>query len=271
MTARFVLLAGLIVVCGIACMAQDEAKVSARNEVNEGVEAFRQAHYEDAIEHFEQAVTQDPDLVLARIYLAAAYLQVFEPGVDTPENVIWATKALDQYSEILRSNPGDVDSLKGLAYLKLQLNNFDEARETYAKAIALAPNDPELLYAAAVANWSMANRDITAEKAKLDAESEYSLILSESCSDVRAKSLAVIDGGIAMLNKAISLRKDYIDAMTYMNMFYRLRAELECGNKKSFRADIKQSEEWADRAAAARKKQAEETEKDGQEKTPDKP
>ena len=271
MISRLVLMGGLLVCLAIAGMAQDEAKVSARDEVNEGVQAFQQAHYEDAIEHFEQAVTLDPDLMQAKMYLAATYLQVFEPGVDTPENVIWATKALDQYSEILRSSPGDIDSLKGVAYLKLQLNNFDEARETYARAIALAPNDPELLYAAAVANWSVANRDITAEKAKLDAESEYSLILSEGCSDVRAKSLTVIDNGIAMLNKAISLRKDYIDAMTYMNMLYRLRAELECGNKKSFKADIKQSDEWADRAAAARKKQTEETEKDGQEKTPDKP
>ena len=123
------------------------------------------------------------------------------------------------------------------------------------------PADPELLYAAAVANWSMANGEITAEKAKLDAESDYSMILSDGCSDVRAKSLPVIDSGIAMLNKAISLRKDYIDAMTYMDVLYRLRADLECGNKKSYNADIKQSGEWSDRAAAARKKQAEAAEK----------
>ena len=103
----------------------------------------------------------------------------------------------------------------------------------------------------------MANGDITAEKAKLDAETEYSLILSEGCSDVRRESLPVIDSGIAMLNKAISLRKDYVDAMAYMDMLYRLRADLECGSKKNFKADIKQSDEWSDRAAAARKKQAE--------------
>lgn len=271
MIARFGLLAGLIVVLGIACMAQEEAKVSARNEVNDGVQAFRLAHYEDAIAHFEQAVTLDPDLVVARMYLAATYLQIFQPGVDTPDNVIWATKALDQYSEILRSNPSDVESLKGVAYLKLQLNYFEEARETYAKAISLNPSDPELLYAAAVANWSIASRDITAEKAKLDAESDYSLILSDGCSGVRAKSLPVVDSGIAMLNKAFSLRKDYVDAMTYMNMLYRLRAELECGNEKAYKADIKQSGEWSARAAAAKKKQAEAAPKEGQEQAPNKP
>jgi tetratricopeptide (TPR) repeat protein len=271
MISKFIFTVGLLVCLAIAGVAQDEAKASARNEVDEGVQAFRQAHYDDAIAHFEQAVAFDPDLVVARMYLAATYLQVFEPGVDTPENVVLATRALEQYSEVLRSNPSDVESLKGLAYLKLQLNEFDEAKEAYAKAIALNPADPELLYAAAVANWSNANGGIAAEKAKLDAETEYSLIVSEGCSDVRSRFLPEIDSGIAMLNKAISLRKDYVDAMTYMDMLYRLRAELECGSKKNFKADIKQSNEWADRAAAARKKQAEAAAKESQEQPPDKP
>jgi tetratricopeptide (TPR) repeat protein len=271
MISKFIFIAGLLVCLAIAGVAQDGAKASARNEVDEGVQAFRQAHYDGAIAHFEQAVAFDPDLVVARMYLAATYLQVFEPGVDTPENVVLATRALEQYSEVLRSNPSDVESLKGLAYLKLQLNEFDEAKEAYAKAIGLNPADPELLYAAAVANWSNANGGIAAEKAKLDAETEYSLIVSEGCSDVRSRFLPEIDSGIAMLNKAISLRKDYVDAMTYMDMLYRLRAELECGSKKNFKADIKQSNEWADRAAAARKKQAEAAAKESQEQPPDKP
>ena len=265
MISRFFLTCGLLVCLAIAGVAQDEAKTVARDQVDEGVQAFRQAHYDDAIAHFKQAVEIDPELVVARMYLAATYLQVFQPGVDTPENVILATNALEQYSEILRSNPSDVGSLKGLAYLKLQLNNFDEAKQAYAKAIALDPSDPDLLYAAAVANWSNANREITAEKAKLDAETEYSLISSEGCPDVRTRSLPDLDSAIAMLNKAIALRKDYVDAMTYMNLLYRLRAELECGSKKNFKADIKQSNEWADRAASVRKKQAEAAAKENQE------
>jgi tetratricopeptide (TPR) repeat protein len=271
MISRFFLTCGLLLCLAIAGVAQDEAKAAARNQVDEGVEAFRQAHYEDAIARFEQAVANDPDLVVARMYLAATYLQVFQPGLDTPENVVLATRALEQYSEILRSNPSDVESLKGLAYLKLQLNEFDEAKEAYAKAIALNPADPDLLYAAAVANWSNANDGITAEKAKLDAETEYSLIVSEACPDVRTRFLPEIDSAIAMLNKSISVRKDFVDAMAYMNMLYRLRAELECGSKKNFKADIKQSNEWADRAAAARKKQAEAAAKENQEQPPDRP
>ena len=143
MISKFIFIAGLLVCLTIAGVAQDEAKAAARNEVDEGVQAFRQAHYDDAIARFEQAVAFDPDLVVARMYLAATYLQVFQPGVDTPENVVLATRALEQYSEVLRSNPSDVESFKGLAYLKLQLNEFDEAKQAYAKAIALNPADPD--------------------------------------------------------------------------------------------------------------------------------
>ena len=265
------MIVGFIVSVAVAGTAQDESQVAARAEINAGVQAFRQAHYVEAIDHFNLAVSEDPQLTVARMYLATAYLQMFVPGVDTPENVVWATKALDQYSEILQTNPSDINSIKGIAYLRFQLNNFDEAKESYAKAIALDPNDPELLYAAAVVNWSIANREITSEKAKLDAESEYSLILSEECEEARSQSLPGIDSGIAFLNKALTIREAYVDAMTYMNQLYRLRADLECGNKKAYKADLKQSDEWSDRAAAARKKKTEATSKDDQEKAPDKP
>jgi tetratricopeptide (TPR) repeat protein len=270
MIFRFVLTAGLLVCLAAAGAAQDEAQVSAQSELDAGVQAFKLAHYEDAINHFEQAAILEPGFTLAHLYLAAAYSQMFVPGVDTPDNVIWATKALDQYSEILRTNPSDIESIKGLAYLRFQLNSFEQAKEDYARAIALDPKDPELLYAAAVVNGSIANREIITEKAKLDAESDYSLILSEGCADARRKSLGGIDSGIAMLTRAMSLRKDYDDAMVYMNQLYRLRAELECGNKKAYKTDLQQADEWSDRAAAARKKKADAAIND-QDKAPEKP
>jgi tetratricopeptide (TPR) repeat protein len=271
MISRIVLIAGLLV-CGVtAGLSQQDPGVASREELNQGVVAFRGAHYEEAAEHFNNALNLKPDLIIARLYLATTYSQLFVPGKDTPDNVVWATKAMDQYSEILTSSPSDINSMKGLAYLQFQLRNFSQAKESYKKAIALDPNDPELFYAIAVADWSIADREITAEKAKLDAESEYSLIESEGCADVKSNSLAGIDQGIAMLTKAMSLRKDYDDAMTYMPQLYRLRAEMECGNKKAYKEDLQQSAEWSDRAAAARKKKAEAAVKDDQDKAPDKP
>jgi hypothetical protein len=61
---------------------------------------------------------------------------------------------------------------------------------------------------------------------------------------------------MAMLTKAVSLREDYDDAMVYLNLLYRLRADVQCGNKEAHAADIKKANEWTDMAMAARKKKA---------------
>jgi tetratricopeptide (TPR) repeat protein len=270
MIARFVLMVGFVVSVAIAGVAQDEAKVAARAELNSGVQAYKQANYEDAIDHFNKAVTLDPEFIQARQYLASAYAAQFVPGVDTPENVVWATNALGQYSEILRRNPSDIHSIKGVAFLKSQLKDFEQAKENYKKAAALEPDDPESFYSIGAIDWSMVFRDLKGEKAKLDAESEDALFLSPACADARTAVLANIDEGVAMLSKAISLRETYDDAMAYINLLYRLRAEVECGNQEEHDADLKKADGWVDKAMAVRKKKLDAAKND-EEKAPDKP
>jgi tetratricopeptide (TPR) repeat protein len=271
MTSRLVLLFVLFTSILAACAEQDDPKIAARSELNAGVQAFRQAHYEEAVSHFEHATTLNPELTVAHLYLATAYAQMFVPGVDTPENVVWATKAVNEYSEVLQRNPSSVVSLQGIAYLEIQLKNFDRAKESYKKAIAVDPNDPELFYAAGVADWSMAYRAIAAEKAKLDADSEHALFLSDNCAEARTASLENVDDGLAMLTKAIALRENYDDAMVYMNLLYRLRADLECGSEEAHAADIKKANEWTDMATAARKKKADAASKSDQGSATDAP
>jgi len=253
---RLILLSFILASFLSAGVAQDDPKVAARAELNAGVQAFRQANYEEAVGHFEQAVALDPQSVTAHLYLATAYAQTFVPGVDTPENVIWATKALKEYREVLRLKPSDMISLKGIGFLELQLKNFDQAKESYQRAIAADPNDPELFYSAGVIDWSMAYRAIQAEKTKLSAKAQDSLFLSAGCAEARTATLANLNDGMAMLTKAISLREDYDDAMAYLNLLYRLRADVDCGNKDAHAADLKKANEWTDMAMAARKKKA---------------
>jgi tetratricopeptide (TPR) repeat protein len=256
MMPRLILLFLVVTSLLSACAAQDDPNVAARTELNAGVQAFRQANYEEAVGHFEQAVTLDPEFVTAHLYLATAYAQTFIPGVDTPENVVWATKALNEYREVLQLKPSDMTSFKGIGYLELQLKNFDQAKENYQNAIAADPSDPELFYAAGVIDWSMAYRDIGAEKKKLSAKSQDALFLSAGCADARTAALANVNDGLAMLTKAVSLREDYDDAMVYLNLLYRLRADVDCGNKEAHTADTKKANEWTDMAMAARKKKA---------------
>jgi Tfp pilus assembly protein PilF len=108
MMPRLILLSLIIISFLSACAAQDDPKAAARTELNAGVQAFRQANYEEAVRHFEQAVALDPEFVTAHLYLATAYAQMFVPGVDTPENVVWATKGINEYREVLQRTPSDI-------------------------------------------------------------------------------------------------------------------------------------------------------------------
>src|SRR5579871_4996165 len=55
-------------------------KLRARDKLNKGVQAYKNAKYEDAIENFKDAVELDPSLVNARLYLATAYMGQYIPG-----------------------------------------------------------------------------------------------------------------------------------------------------------------------------------------------
>lgn len=268
--ALFVLLTSfLFLIAGVAqedprVAAREDSKAAARAELNAGVQAFRQGNYEEAIDHYNHAVYLDAELTIAHQRLATAYTQMFLPGLDTPENAAWATRALKEYSKVLQSKPSDVAALKGTAYLNIQLKNFDQAKENYKKAIAVDPSDPELFFNAGVADWSMADRDMAAEKAKLNEESGDELFLAPGCLDARKAALANIDDGVAMLTKAISLRENYDDAMAYMDLLYRLRADLECGDREAHSSDLKKADEWTDQAMAAKAKRVEGARKSNQ-------
>src|SRR6476646_6562991 len=110
-------------------------KLKARDQLNKGVQSFRAANYEEAIEHFKNAVNLDSDLKVAKMYLATASAQQYVPGVDKPENLRNAQLAIDQYKQVLSQDSKNVTSLKGIAFLYMQQKKFDDAREYYKKAI----------------------------------------------------------------------------------------------------------------------------------------
>ena len=124
-------------------------KLKARDQLNKGVQSYRGANYEQAIEHFKNAVYLDNDLKVAKMYLATAYAQQYVPGVVTPDNIRNAQQAIDEYKKVLENDSQNVTSLKGIAFLYMQQKKFDDAREYYKKAIDADPNDPETYYSVA--------------------------------------------------------------------------------------------------------------------------
>src|SRR5579864_6351311 len=121
---------GAVLLAAVMIGAAGCNTLKARSALNKGVQAYKNAKYDQAISYFKDAVSFDPGLVNARLYLATAYAQQFVPGVDAPDNNKNAEAAIDQYQQVLKLNPAreqQINSLKGIAYLYLQMKKFDQA------------------------------------------------------------------------------------------------------------------------------------------------
>jgi tetratricopeptide (TPR) repeat protein len=232
-------------------------KLKARDQLNKGVQSYKNAKYEDAIAHFQRAVALDPKLLNARLYLATAYAQQYIPGAETPENNRMGQQAIEEYKKVLQMDPKNINSVKGIASLYFNMKKFDQAKEYHDKAKQLDPNDPEEYYSIAVIDWTQSYAPRQEARASLGLKADEPLKDKKVCESLRDKNEAKVEDGIQNLDKALKLRPDYDDAMAYMNLLYREKADLECGNPGARAADLKTADDWVDKTMATKKMKAE--------------
>jgi len=123
----------------------------------------------------------------------------------------------------------------------LQLANFYNTQGDFEKTIQylnerikIEPNNPEAHYTVATYYWDKANRDFRlTDKEKI----QY-----------------VMDG-LGSVDKAISIKTDYMEAIAYKNLLLRLQANLEKDPKKQ-QALLKEADSLRDKATELRKQKA---------------
>ena len=248
--------AALALAAGTGC-----DKLKARSELNAGVKAYKDAKYEEAIEKFKNAVEADPSLLNARMYLATAYSQQYVPGSEDAENKRTGEQAIEQYKQVIESPKADkgqrINSTKGVAGLYLQMKRFDDARQYYVKVSELDPNDPEPYYSVGVIDWTRAFQPRQEERMKLGLKPTEPLKDKKVCAELHTKNWDTVADGITMLTKALEIRPDYDDAMAYLNLMYRERADLQCGDPAGYAADTKTADDWVDKNLITKKNRAE--------------
>ena len=237
------------------------AQSDSDRELNLGTQSYKNAKYEKAIWHFEKAVALDPENITARMYLATAYGSQYIPGVEQSENTVLAEKAIEQYQYVLNApQVGDrrLNSAKGIAYLYLNMKKFEDSKKYYLLASDLDPKDPENYYSIGVLDWIQTYQPRMEARAKLDLRPEDHLnpnieAQRMACDDLRGRNMPMIQDGIEQLTKAIELRPDYDDAMAYMNLMYRERADVECNDLAAREQDLKAADNWVDKTIAVKK------------------
>lgn len=248
------LLIALVIASCPAGLAQDAP--SATDEMRAGVVAYKFSDYPGAAEHFRAALEINPRLTQARLFLATAIAQQYVAGDDTAANVAIAQQSIEQYKLVLSDDPSELEEYKALvplASLSFNLKQFGEAREYYGKAIELKPEEARNYFHVALIDWTEAYNTRTKMRSELGLPESAMISKPEACVSLRAQNQQKVEDGIQRLEKALKLQPDDGDAMGYMNLLYRERAEYECDDPEARKADLKAADEWTDKAIAATK------------------
>ncbi len=257
-------LAVLVVVAGFSGCN----KLKARDLLNKGVAAFKNGQYDAAVEDFKQAKDLDPSLLNARLYLATAYASQYIPGAPSEQNKNIGRQAIQEFKDILATNPDNLSAIDGIGSILFQMAGtpydpklFEESKTYHQKHIQLKPEDPEPYYWIGVIDWTLAFR------ANSEMRKEYNeKNIRKQVRDTEPLPAAIrgeylekygplIDEGISDLQKAISIRPDYDDAMAYLNLLYRRKADTVASADE--RASLlKQADDLVDRVKEVKQKRA---------------
>ncbi|MEX2260824.1 MAG: tetratricopeptide repeat protein [Bryobacteraceae bacterium] len=245
-------------VAGLAIVSAGCEKLKARDNLNRGVRAYENAKFTEAVEYFKEAVQLDPDFHVARLYLATAYMSQYIPGADSPENLRMAQAAYEEFTKVLEQNPKDEVATAHIASLFFTQKKLDEADEWNRKLIALNPQNKEAFYTLGVIAWTKTFQPRMEARAKMGMQPEDPGPLKDKKvrEELRVKSLPIIEEGIGHLQKAMSIDPDYDDAMAYLNLLHRERADLQ-ESAEEYKKDTATADDWVQRALSTKKIKAE--------------
>ena len=259
----FVLGIGLLLLLGTGC-----DKLRSRDRINRGIQAYKGAKYADAVELFKDAVALDPTSVNGRLYLATAYMSQYIPGAESPENLQLAKQAKEEFGKVLSEHPNDLTALESLASLCYQqaqgmpdldakLKKLDEAKEWYLKLVAADPQNKTGFYSLAVIDWVKWYAAWMKSRADLGMKPEEPGPLKDKKikAELKDKYTATIEDGIKNLQRALEIDASYDDAMAYMNLLIRERADLD-DSADQYKKDVETADNWVQKALDTKKMKA---------------
>jgi len=252
---------------GVACMlavATGCDKLKSRDHLNQGVNAFKNAKYADAVENFKEAIALDPTNPNAQLYLATAYMSQWIPGAESPENVEMANKAKDGFMKVLDQDANNTTALASLASLNYnqagslppeqKLQKLDEAAKWYKKLIEADPKNKEAYYSLGVISWAKwYPADMTARaNLRMKPEDPGPIKDKKVKEELQTQYSAIIEDGLANLQKALDVDKEYDDAMAYMNLLIRERAVL-ADSPEDYKKQVEVADTWVQKALDTKK------------------
>lgn len=254
----------VVLVCALAATGCN--KLKARDRLNKGVAAYKNGLYDLAVEDFKEARDLDPSLINARLYLATAYAQQYVPNATAEDNIRKGNEAITVYKDVLDHDPTNLNAMDGIGFILFNMagtpyspEKFEESKSYHMQHIKLKPEDAEPYYWVAVIDWTLAFR-ANGEMRKAYNQANINKQIKDMDplparlrAEYAAKYSAMIDEGIQNVQEAIKLRPDYEEAMGYLNLLYRRKADVvESAEERD--ALQKQADELLDKIKEIRQK-----------------
>ncbi len=225
-------------------------------------EAENDAYIQKAIALYKEAAEKEKNQLLrkrAMEYLVAAY---------GPDKLNQPDQAEPVVQQMIKLEPTEHTNYFALAQIYENAGRYDEAEQALIKARDIKPTDPTVYSTISAFYNRQGEFDKTMEALNKAADlapenpQGYQLVAvfywEKAFKDKRLtapQQKEYILKGIAATDKALSLNKDYIDALTYKNILLRMQANLETDRAKQ-QSMYKEADELRNRSIELGKKKS---------------
>jgi tetratricopeptide (TPR) repeat protein len=229
----------VLLLLGVATLAGCN-KLKAKQEIKKGNEFFKAQQYQTALASYQEALRLDPGEKKLYKFIGLAYLGMYQPGSKHPKDLEFAAKAIENLKVYIEAHPEDKKAREFLVSMYLSTDRFDEAIAFYQEMLKADPKDSRAMQSLASMYFKKGDFDNGVrwlqERLKVEGNNPevYYLIgvqawdRSYNYPDIDpARRAQIVEEGLQSLNKALELKPDYFEAISYINLLYREKAKLE--------------------------------------------
>ena len=241
-------------------------RIRARMEVKRGNEFFKAGQYQAALASYQVAMRLDPTEKKLYKNVGMTYMAMYQPGSKHPKDLEFANKAIENLKTYLAAFPDDKRAREFLVSMYLALDRYDDAIAFYQERLAADPKDTKAIQSLAAMYFKKGDFEKGVEwlqkRAELEPNNPEAYLMigvqawdrSYHYPDIDPATRAkIIDMGLQALDKALKMKPDNFDALTYINLLYRERAKIETDPAKQAE-DMATADKYREQALELRKK-----------------
>jgi tetratricopeptide (TPR) repeat protein len=215
-------------------------KIKAKQAIKAGNEFFKAQKYETALAKYLEASNLDPGEVKLKKNIGLAYMGMYQPGSRHAKDLEYASKAIENLKAYVTAYPDDKKAREFLVSMYLATDRYDDAIVFYEQMLKADPKDTKAMGSIASMYFKKGDFDKGMEWQKKVAEAEgdkpdpYIMIgvqawdRSYHYPDLDPVTRAhIVDEGMNAVQKALQIKPDSFEALTYLNLLWREKAKTE--------------------------------------------